>query len=159
MLIATQTSRECQAKKEVILVWKQVINRLLAEFLLNQKQVKDKKLFTNWNKAKKQIKLVFQVTKELDKMDLDDNKKADLCFIVTVLVFFVLTFIAFLMTEGRVLVVYPVIRKIHPNANCLKNHDLEQKQRTQNLYAFKDCAFGRKKIMTVVSENDTETSL
>ena len=92
-------------------------------------------------------------------MDLDDNKKADLCFIVTVLVFFVLTFIAFLLTEGKVLLVYPVIRKIHPNANCLKNYDLEQKQRTQNLYVIKECAFGRKKTMTVVSENDTETSL
>lgn len=76
---------------------------------------------------------------------LDDNMKAHLCLLLMVCTFVILTFIAFLMNEGKLLLIYPVVRRVYPNASFLKQYDTNRRQNLKQIFATSQYAFGRKR--------------
>ena len=76
---------------------------------------------------------------------LDDNMKAHLCLLLMVCTFVILTFIAFLMNEGKLLLIYPVVRRVYPNASFLKQYDTNRRQNLEQILATSQYAFGRKR--------------
>ena len=62
-------------------------------------------------------------------MEGHDSYQANVLLIILISAFLLLTFIAFLLTEGRPFIVYPILRKVYPKANCLKQYELDRKDR------------------------------
>ena len=65
--------------------------------------------------------------------NLTDSEKAHICLALTLVLFVTLTFIAFLFNEGKPLLIYPLLRHIYPNANCLRRYDAEQQRKRYHL--------------------------
>ena len=51
-------------------------------------------------------------------------EKANLLLLLTALVFIVLVIVAFLFTEGRPILVFPVLKRIYPGAEPLKHETI-----------------------------------
>ena len=62
-------------------------------------------------------------------MEGHDSYKANVLLMILISAFLVLTFIAFLLTEGRPFILYPILRKVYPKADCLKQYELDRKDR------------------------------
>ena len=78
----------------------------------------------------------------LYSMDWSDVEKANLLLLLTALVFIVLVIVAFLFTEGRPVLIFPVLKRIYPGAEPLKQYELEERDKifilmTQHFYGKK----------------------
>ena len=76
---------------------------------------------------------------------LDDNMKAHLCLLLMICTYVILTFIAFLINEGKLFLVYPVVRRVYPNASVLKQYDTNRRQTLEQIFATRQHAFGKKR--------------
>ena len=87
---------------------------------------------------------------------LDDNMKAHLCLLLMIFTFVILTFIAFLMNEGKLLLIYPVVRMVYPNARFLKQYDTNRRQTLEHIFATSQYAFGKKRGTIKSTESCSE---
>ena len=89
----------------------------------------------------------------------NDTMKANLCLAALVLVFTLLTFCAYLLTDGRHHFVIPILRRVYPRCRWVTQHDNNISTKTERKETLGFLETDKDALMLGVKRFSTTTSL